>query len=729
MAIMVGGGFGGFQSSSSGTTFSGGSGLGRDLQSPIDSIDSSTTGTTFSGGATFPSKSNDGTSTSSTGITSHPGSERVWKTVGTAVLSGVLGKQFNKVIGKLTGQKQQDYSMEGAPIDIPGTLMGNLKNVQGTKTYLNNYARYNNYLTCNLGMAQMASDRYMSIKERIPMSFEYYETPKKKKEVVMYINPENMTISTSKIKQKVITRGGIYFHHYGDDVWSMKLSGTVGYAQMRGIEALEEIYFHSGALLKYNNIAVDTVHTNKITSATSSSISDRLEELRKTGPIGNYLAKVIGTATDALGYTQGKDGKSDNSLVTKLGKHGGLLGKIFNNKKSSEQSGKELFACLANSSKNLQDGINNKAKRKKAGGISRKEVQELMAVGSLITGKPTQQKAMFNSIFANLKNTMGNFCSKSILGAIAADMTETLSTGKSSNQNMMDLMGVLNSGTKDFFQSTLDVLTGHGSDTDTGTSIAPSSAINGNYYSFDINSRMDLNNVVRTVASYGADHTIDKKQAYEQYKDLEGELTDRYRPRQIIMYFDDRVYIGHFDSFNYSRKATTPLIYYDMTFTITRQIKITPKSLYKNKNKSSLGDLLGMMVAGQVFGGFGDGTDTGSSSNNKKDRKKDNSKGSSSTTTKTGTKSSSGIDYKDSAYDSIYEYEKNAQYYEAHGETSRAGIYHEMAHQQAMLKGNGLNYSRSNVNTAEKLVDDVMRGHGEPRSYDLKIKESKIHED
>ena len=52
-----------------------------------------------------------------------------------------------------------------------------------------------------------------------------------------------------------------------------------------------------------------------------------------------------------------------------------------------------------------------------------------------------------------------------------------------------------------------------------------------------------------------------------------------------------------------------------------------------------------------------------------------------------------------------------------------------MAHQQAMLKGNGLNYSRSNVNTAEKLVDDVMRGHGEPRSYDLKIKESKIHED
>lgn len=196
----------------------------------------------FGGGLQQNSSSGNSSSASTDSTGSHKQSQNstVMKTVGTAVLGGLLGKMFSKV----TGENKQDYSMEGAPIDIPGTLMGNLKNVQGTKQYLDNFARYNNYLTCNLGMAQMASDRYMSIKERIPMSFEYYENPKTKKEVVMYINPENMTISTSKVKQKVYTRGGIYFHHYGDDVWSMKISGTVGYAQMRGIEALEEIYFH-----------------------------------------------------------------------------------------------------------------------------------------------------------------------------------------------------------------------------------------------------------------------------------------------------------------------------------------------------------------------------------------------------------------------------------------------------------------------------------------------------
>ena len=66
-------------------------------------------------------------------------------------------------------------------INIPGTIVGTLKDVAATNQYLQNVQRYNNYLTSNYGAAQEASDRYMTLKERIPMSIEYYLTPKEKK--------------------------------------------------------------------------------------------------------------------------------------------------------------------------------------------------------------------------------------------------------------------------------------------------------------------------------------------------------------------------------------------------------------------------------------------------------------------------------------------------------------------------------------------------------------------
>ena len=37
-----------------------------------------------------------------------------------------------------------------SPIDIPGTLVGNLATVVNTKTYMEQTARYNNYLTYDL---------------------------------------------------------------------------------------------------------------------------------------------------------------------------------------------------------------------------------------------------------------------------------------------------------------------------------------------------------------------------------------------------------------------------------------------------------------------------------------------------------------------------------------------------------------------------------------------------
>ena len=116
------------------------------------------------------------------------------------------------------GSRLALYYKDKYELLLPTHSQLNVSREEAVMAYMEQFQRYNNYLTNKMGAAQMAADRYMSLKERVPMSFEYYETPQSKKEVVMYLNPETMSLSTQKVKQKVFTRGGIYFHHYGDCV-------------------------------------------------------------------------------------------------------------------------------------------------------------------------------------------------------------------------------------------------------------------------------------------------------------------------------------------------------------------------------------------------------------------------------------------------------------------------------------------------------------------------------
>ena len=520
--------------------------------------------------------------------------------IGGAVLGNALGKLFNKITGEKSSNSSQ-VAGNNAQIDIPGTLMGSLANVVNTRQYMQNFARYNNYLTSNLGLAQMASDRYMSIKERIPMSLEYYQTPTQKKEIVMYINPENLSINTAKVKQKVYTRGGIYFHHYGDDVWTMKITGTVGYAQMRGIEALEEVYFNSGALLKYQNISVSTVHTNQITSLTGgslngggASIGDMLDQLKGSGKVGSYLSKVIGTATDALGYT----GDGSKSLGSR----------IFGNKTSSGRSNANLFDAVANSALGISGSFNKMFDNNNQSEISRaamNSVKNLMGASQMTTGSATAYKQYFNTVMDSLNSGLGSTTSSQIKSALAADMVMGLFGNAPRNDNVSAIMGQLNYGTKNFFSGILGMLTGN-FPTNTSSSEhydMPLVGTSGNYYTIGRMAATELNQLVASVQSFNQRHTIDKQKASQNWSDIEDELTDLFRPRQVIIYFDDRVYIGHFDNFNYSRKASTPLIYYDMSFTVTRQIKID-KAQQSNPSggRATLGELLGSAVAGQVIG-------------------------------------------------------------------------------------------------------------------------------
>jgi hypothetical protein len=114
--------------------------------------------------------------------------------------------------------------------------------------------RYINTSLDGFEEAQTRSDDYLRLKKRKPMTIEYLPAKGAKwMSVTMYVNPERITFQTQKVKGKAITRGGVFYHHWGDDNGILTLSGTTGYSGMKGIEALEEVYYASGTVLRYRN--------------------------------------------------------------------------------------------------------------------------------------------------------------------------------------------------------------------------------------------------------------------------------------------------------------------------------------------------------------------------------------------------------------------------------------------------------------------------------------------
>ena len=468
-----------------------------------------------------------------------------------AIAGGLL---LNKLVGNKTTNNGSYTATATDAINVPGTIVGQLANSATAQQYMQNFTRYNNYTTWNYGAAQMAADRYMTLKERIPMSFEYYETPTQKKEVTMYINPEKLSVSTTKVKGKAYTRGGIYYNHYGDDHWTLSLHGTVGWSQMRGIEALEEIYHNSGTLLKYQNVNAATVHTNNV-SGTAQDNQTLLDNLRNSdNPVQSYLGRVIGTATDFLGMT----GQDTNSAL-----NGGT---------PSANANANLFGAIVSGVGNANEAIVN------AMGLS----GGVKGVGGMVTAA-LASKELIPQIFG----TLGGTTAKSLVGDIAADLATSLILGKASTANTQLAMSQTEFGLTNGFSGILNLLNGNVDGLK--TSIMPQQATAGNYYNLGTLSVNELNKTITSVQAYNKAHTIDKQQASQSWSDIEDLLTDKYRPRQVFIYFDNRVFIGHFDSFNWDRSAAHPLIYYDLKFTVTRQVILTPVNQMENSSTNGGG--------------------------------------------------------------------------------------------------------------------------------------------
>lgn len=351
---------------------------------------------------------------------------------------------------------------------IGGALMSNINKSSEEESWMNRTGWFGSYAG-----AQEKINEYMAAnKERIPMVIEYLTGPGKskggsnRKAVTMYINPSRLQFKNQKVKSKTITRGGIFYHHWGDDNMVMSLSGSCGYSGMSGIKKLDEIYRMSGVLLAYDENSQGPVYTDGDT--------DLLNDIMK-GDFSGALGQLI----------SGKKKFSDFAKAAKRHAIGGAIDAITGRKNSGLQSSKiaqKVRGTIAGGMQNMREGIG-----KTAAGI-----------------------------FGDSK--IGTAAAGVFAGAV-----EGYATGLAAKAL----------GMSDRRKGALDYLD---------------------------------------------ENVVTFEDAYSGFSDIIDELEDPWRPRQVWIYFEDHVYIGHFDSFNYSRVAETPNISYEMSFTVIREIVITSYS-------------------------------------------------------------------------------------------------------------------------------------------------------
>ena len=278
--------------------------------------------------------------------------------------------------------------------------------------------------------------------------------------VTLYINPNRINMSTQKIISKAITRGGIFYNHWGDDNWQMALAGSCGLAGMKYIQKLEQIYQMSGVLLAYGENSQGAVYT-------------------------------------------GGENSLYNSIVN--GDYAGAVSSIMNGNTTG------LWKTLAKGTKS--------------------------ALASAITGKGSTALRS-SAVFSKLAVVMG--------------------AGVEKINSALNKYGTISIGNKSSSTSVLG-------------------SLGGAFLGKAIASKLGLSDGSSSTGANAA-NVIDFDTASTGWADIADELEDPWRPRQVWIYFEDRVYIGHFNSFSYQRVAETMNINYEMKFTVIRMIVVTSYS-------------------------------------------------------------------------------------------------------------------------------------------------------
>ena len=107
-----------------------------------------------------------------------------------------------------------------------------------------------------------------------------------------------------------------------------------------------------------------------------------------------------------------------------------------------------------------------------------------------------------------------------------------------------------------------------------------------------------MQGVVTDIQNSNEARKVTRSSTMSGWRDIQDELNDEWRPRQIWIYFEDRVYIGHCDAFQWNRDAQTNLINYTLKLTIFRQVIVDSNASGSNSIASGLGSIVGSLLSG-----------------------------------------------------------------------------------------------------------------------------------
>ena len=132
----------------------------------------------------------------------------------------------------------------------------------------------------------------------------------------LYINPQSVNTTDSKIVQKQLTKGGYVVQYWGEELTTLTISGTTGSAGVEGINVLRDIYRHEQ--LHYRKVLAD--RQRKLAAAAAAAAKEAEKQIHGTG-VGGFFSGALDTLTGG-GFSQAKEGVS-NTIDTLFGSSAG----------------------------------------------------------------------------------------------------------------------------------------------------------------------------------------------------------------------------------------------------------------------------------------------------------------------------------------------------------------------------------------------------------------------
>lgn len=356
---------------------------------------------------------------------------------------------------------------------------------------------------------------YMSMIQRKKFSMEFYEDADSKKTTMIdfYINPNKLSYSQQKIIGKQITRGGIFYHHYGEDNATLQLSGTTGMSAMAGLKRLEKAFHASGTLLAYKNYMPTQVYG----TVDSYEIYDYSDPYEIASSVSSKSTTNVSSLTQKV-YEKYKDDINTSDMA--------------------------LGIYLINSV-----GVSNSIKN----AVNKSIMNAVETISNINTDKYT-----YKQFYKKVKDILEDECNldEDIIEDLAQDICEVKYYSNYSNSEIINIKKQMHglSGSSD--NSTIDnnITRLQEFSSERQAAVDDFCKKLGQWYKRDIQIRDYLRSGLTSIESI---------------------LQDKWLPRLITMYFENVAYLGFFEAYDYNRDASSNLINYNMKFTVLKKIEFT----------------------------------------------------------------------------------------------------------------------------------------------------------